>query len=599
MVDCDIVVIDSGFNFNNDINVSGITIKKDGKNMEICNAFSDDIGHGTIICSIIGKQAPTNKIFVIKLSDELDTINEACLLFALEYIKNNINCRLINLSLGITEGERIHDLYRLCSELSSKGIVIVSAYSNDGSNSYPASFDCVIGVDNHKKIRSINEYAYVENSSINILAKGDLQRLVMSNGEVLLTSGSSIACAHITAILANAPIDNLNLENAMSYLKSRAKRLYPSSKNKCYNNNGNTIFDIKNAVVFPFGKEAHAFLRFPDMLMCDIKDYYDVSSSGKVGRQLKRYYEDTKSDKSVLNIDKLDFTDIDTVILGHLDELNELMRRDYKAELIEKAIAAHVNIFSFDPLDTYNEMLERSNIKHFYPSVTSFDVRQNTFGKLYCISKPVVGIFGTSSQQGKFSLQLTLKRELELAGYDVGNIGTEPHSPLFKCDVVFPMGYNSTVRLSNSEIVLYLNDALNKICLKGKEIILVASQAQFVPYCGNNLMDIPLMQYHFALGTKPDTIVLCVNYHDEIRHINNTVRALLGITDSSLLAFVMYPLTYSNDWTAIYGNRKRKITYEEFNKKKRILQEEFRVPVYLLGDKQHMSDLCQDVINYF
>ena len=178
--------------------------------------------------------------------------------------------------------------------------------------------------------------------------------------------------------------------------------------------------------------------------------------------------------------------------------------------------------------------MNESKIKYFYPKVTQNDIPQNTFGKLYKISKPVVGIFGTSSQQGKFSLQIALKSELEFHGYNVGTIGTEPHSLLFNFDVIFPMGYNSTVKLSNSEIVLYLNNEINKLCLKDKEIILVATQAQIVPYYCNNLLEFPTMQYHFALGTKPDAFVMCINYHDEIPYIRNSLYALMGLTDATI-----------------------------------------------------------------
>jgi len=29
------------------------------------------------------------------------------------------------------------------------------------------------------------------------------------------------------------------------------------------------------------------------------------------------------------------------------------------------------------------------------------------------------------------------------------------------------------------------------------------------------LLEVPSVQYHFALGTKPDAIVMCINCHDE------------------------------------------------------------------------------------
>ncbi len=92
------------------------------------------------------------------------------------------------------------------------------------------------------------------------------------------------------------------------------------------------------------------------------------------------------------------------------------------------------------------------------------------------------------------------------------------------------MWHNKTiVELNDHEIVLYLNNEINKLCQKGKEIILTSTQAQIVPYYCNNLLEFPVMQYPFSLGTKPDTIVMCVNYHDEISYIRKSMYALMGL----------------------------------------------------------------------
>lgn len=219
----------------------------------------------------------------------------------------------------------------------------------------------------------------------------------------------------------------------------------------------------------------------------------------------------------------------------------------------------------------------------------------NLFGKLYKISKPVVGIFGTSSQQGKFSLQLALKRERESRSYNVGTIGTEPHSLLFNFDAVFPMGYNSTVDLQNHEIVMYLNHVINNLCFSGKEIILTVSQAQTIPYYCNNILEFPSKQYHFALGVQPDAIVMCINYYDEIEYIKNSVYTLTGLTNAIIVAFVMYPMTFLNEWNSL----KREVTHEEFKEKTNALQKLFKVPVFLLGEQQHICDLCQTIIDFF
>lgn len=67
----------------------------------------------------------------------------------------------------------------------------------------------------------------------------------------------------------------------------------------------------------------------------------------------------------------------------------------------------------------------------------------------------------------------------------------------------------------------------------------------------------------------------------------------MGLTDAAIVALVMYPLTYSNDWNGVYGNAKYKISYDEYEQRANILHKEFQFPVFLLGDERHMNDLGQ------
>jgi len=596
MINCDVVIIDSGIK-QNETNVSGVCIDRKNETFEISDDYEDEIGHGTIIYSSIRKQVGEKKIFIVKLSRQQDEFDDSLLIAALEYIRLNINCKIINVSLGVKVSTDLQKLYDICKELAERGTVIVSAFDNEGCYSYPATFDCVIGVDSKMDFKRANEFDYVENSPINVFGKGSLQRVSIEKGKMALVDGTSIACTHITSFLANNIEDDMNLSKALTLLKSKARYIYTSNVDEQDKNN--RFFKISNAVVFPFAKETHAFIRFEDMLSFQIKGFYDVRSSGKVGRKLSTFYREMNTDECIMDIEKVEWADLDTIILGHLDELNAATGKDYKRELIQKAIVAKVNIFSFDSLEPYDDLLRDSGIEYYYPRVTKDDVIRNSFGKLYKINKPVVGIFGTSSKQGKFSLQLTLKRELELCGYEVGSIGTEPHSRLFNLDVDFPMGYHSTVQIQGNEIVLYLNNEINKLCQKGKEIILTSTQAQIIPYYCNNLLEYPVMQYQFALGTMPDAIVMCINYYDEIPYIRNSMYTLMGLTDATIIAFVLYPMSYFDTENGKYSEIRREISDDEFRQKAEMLQKEFHIPVYLLGEKQHMSSLCQTVIDFF
>lgn len=593
----DVVIIDSGLNVLEGSSIAGISIENQNGEFVVGKELFDKVGHGTIIHTVICKKINPEKVFCIKLENGQNRENDISgLILALEYVKQNIICKIINISLGIKADEKLKVLYNICAELESLGIVIVAAFDNEGCNSFPAAFDCVIGVDSKNDISNIAEIDYVEGSQINVFAKGNIQRLVMSDNSVLLVGGASIACAYVTSMLAEI-IEKINLESALSYLKNKARYIYSNPYKKKINNK--LPFKVEKAIVFPFNKESHAFLRFSDLLSFEIVAYYDVKRSGKVGRKLSSYFEGASDNVIIMDIEEVDFTGIDTLILGHLDELIYATKKNYREELINKAIQFGVNIYSYDPIAQFEKKIEESSSRFFCPVLTQGDIPQNSFGKLYKIFSPIVGIFGTSSQQGKFSLQLALKREFEKRCYHIGAIGTEPHSLLFGFDTVFPMGYNSTVSLNNNEIVLYLNSEIHKLSYEGKELILAASQAQTIPYYCNNLLEFPPMQYHFALGINPDAIVLCFNYHDEIDYIRNTMYTLMGLVDSTVVALMMYPITYASDWNGVYGNSKYRISDDEFTKKADELRVEFNIPVYLLGNQKHLEDLCQNIIDFF
>lgn len=217
---------------------------------------------------------------------------------------------------------------------------------------------------------------------------------------------------------------------------------------------------------------------------------------------------------------------------------------------------------------------------------------------LYRISKPVIGVFGTSSVQGKFTLQLKLREMLLSYGYKVGQIGTEPSAPLFGFDYVFPMGYNSSVYLTPFESIRYLNYIANDLSLKGNDVIIAGSQSGSVIYDFGNMEQFNLYQYYFLCGVQPDAIVLCVNAFDEIEYVQRTINFLESSVDSYVIALVVYPMQYSNNWRRNIGLSQR-ITTEEFEKIKTDFSTTLHKKTFLLGDEKQMKMLVDCIIEYF
>ncbi len=96
-----IVIIDSGVTnvhsrIENDV-INGIGIKSIGKDIFVSDDISDWADHGTGIYGIIKSHDINADIFVIRIGDSdkhKSDISE--LLFALDYVYNNVSCDLVN-----------------------------------------------------------------------------------------------------------------------------------------------------------------------------------------------------------------------------------------------------------------------------------------------------------------------------------------------------------------------------------------------------------------------------------------------------------------------------------------------------------------------
>ena len=182
----DIVIVDTGYNGSHprlrNRNITGIQIcKKDvcGYDIITLPQDSDDVGHGTAISNIIYTHAPDASILMVKIFDKLLYVDEDLLLFTLNYILSNVECKLINLSPGISALKDYKKMYNICDEINKKGTVIVAAFDNDGSVSFPAAFDNVVGVTSNNYCYKNDEYFIIDNSIVNVGANGNMQnRLV-------------------------------------------------------------------------------------------------------------------------------------------------------------------------------------------------------------------------------------------------------------------------------------------------------------------------------------------------------------------------------------------------------------------------------------
>ncbi len=532
---------------------------------EMRSEIYDNFGHGTAVYGIIRNACSFAEIINIKLNNIENGVEYSELVKLLKYIYLNIEVDIINLSIGLEDSECLKDLYPICQCLYEKGIVILSAFSNEGCISYPAAFDNVIGVCSDMRCWKNDIFYYVDNDIMNLCAKGGKQRLFWHQPDYIIGQGNSFACAHATVQAAKFMAEGKKtFKNIIQSFKNISKQCYHlydrNRKEECQ-------FKIESAVLFPFSKEMHSLLRYHKMLPFTIKAVYDVKYSVTVGYTTQQCMDDKKVlNITIRNIKDINWDEFDTLVLGHMDELSALLdKKDLKEIIIKEALDKGKQVFSFDDLSEY---VDRNSNKIYFPIINQNNVPPNILGMLYHITKPIVGVFGTSSRQGKFTLQLKLREILVKQGYKVGQIGTEPSSLLFGFDYCYPMGYNSSVYIHEYDVVRYINHIINKLCVQDFEIILVGSQSGTIPFNTDNILQFTIPQQIFLTATQPDCVVLCVNPFDEISYIRRTILYIESSIDTKVISIVVFPMDISANQYGLFQG-KTKLGRENYNKIKK------------------------------
>lgn len=586
-----IAIIDSGTKDYENI-TKGYNFRVKGDNEIIIeNNFHDTYGHGTAVYSIIKKNNEECNYYIFKVIDQNDTIDEKIICTALEYIFNNLDIDIINMSLG-TVSLSDDRMYNICKRLYDKGVILVSAFDNEGAISYPAAFDCVIGVDGSDLCRKVDDFIFYEDKILNVAAKGGMQRVKWCEPDNIIVKGSSFACAHATNKIVNIYKNGIkSFEEILEYFKSIAIQIiaYEEKEEKVFE------YKIDRAVIFPFNKEMHNFVRYPELLDFKVMEVYDTKYSSNVGRKTT----DVMIDKSVKeycikNIDDIKWDLFDTLVIGHTEKLLSYIGKENIVDsLIKEAINRGKNIYSFDRIDK----AECKNDNIYFPAVIDKYLPPLREGKLFYINKPVLGIFGTSSKQGKFTLQLELRKRLIDEGYQVGQLGTEPNALLFGLDCVYPVGYNRMVCLDEEEQIRYLNYKMNEIA-DGNDLIIVGSQSGTVPYEYKNTSYYTYEQVNFLMATNPDAVVLCINYYDEINYIRRSINVIEQLGECKVLGLVVFPMIPEQTWKGMYGKR-RKIRGTEAEEIKTMIIRSTGKNAYILGDSNDMKELMNKIIGFF
>ena len=580
-----VVVIDSGI-----ANYSGAylhitesyTVVREKEEIKILPCESTDyIGHGSAVSHIICNVAPHVDIISFRICNDIADIDEDILLATLYYIEQEVDADIINISAGLTYSYKCNELHEVCTKISERGILIVSAFDNNGAISYPAMFDEVIGVDTVRFYDNKNEIIITKNGIVDVSVPDRYYRTMYSEKSTIL-KGTSFAAAYITGLISqkkrNIRLGRVGKREMLDYIKTKEVICCQSIAN------AKPKFAIRKAIVFPVNKETHALLRFSDLLTFDITGVYDEKLAGRVGSTLFDY--------EILSYESIDWNDdFDTVILSCTQQLSRLTKRHYSEEILKIASEHHKNVYSFEDIGRRSE-------EYYYPELSSKLVPYSNSYKLHQCVIPVVGVWGTSSKQGKYTLQLSLIRRMKKLGYNTGHISTEPSGYLFDADFVYHYGYNAGFNIKPWECSAMLNQKIWEVQNNRKDILITGGQSGTIPYSHTCVEPFFEYQYAFLSSVRPDYNILCINPHDDCDYVNKTREFISSMTEEGVQAMVLYPIQAIKTTTGI-GYDMKSLTLEEQKRIRQFYSDKFNIPVYLLSVDEDIDLLCENIIAYF
>lgn len=600
-----------------------LTLARDGT-VVYGDDHADCAGHGTACAGIIRRKAPEAALYSIRVFDKTLSTNGSLLIAAVEWaIAQDMD--LVHLSLGTTDVGFRDAFVTVCRKATEKGIILVSAEHNEGRDSYPALLPEVIGV-GAGNVTGKYDYHYRPGADIECIARGNPQRVCWREPLEIMMGGTSFAAPHVTGLIALIlqAHSGASLNEVRGILKNHAlpepeagrrSQSIPSARTSKNTDAGPPFRKatdgfswIRKAALYPFNKEMHALVRARDHVDFKIVGVADPVGKGMVGKDAADVIGLSASGLRVAPRLSAALEGADTLILGYVDELSRIRKRDYLRECVKTALDHDVHVFSLLALgrerySDLHEVAETRGLRLYYPELTAGEAQKtlDEASSFPQVDVPVLAVVGTSSQQGKFTLQLALRRRFLELGYRVGQVGTEHHAELFGMDCAFPMGYASSIRIPIDWYVPFLDAKMREIShLKKPHLLLVGTQSGTVPYDASDPQTQTLPTIAFLMGAKPDACVLVVNSVDADDYIRDTIDGIRALCHApTLLLAVPDRKKHIQEAYGRTAIKPRRMDEDEIHRKLLHLERTFGLPAVCITDRAGIHRAVDLVVEFF
>jgi len=578
----------------------------------------DAVNHGTLCAAIIRRKAPQVDLYSVKILDEELRADPRLLVAALEWCVEN-QIQVINLSLGTRDSEYARALHQSCQSVCENGGVIVCATHPGGYVSFPAALPSVIAVGGNDYYEDY-EFTYHPGSRAEFLARG-----LADTGQTG-QRGTSFAAARISAIVAliveKHPAADLEevkrvlIANACPrkprwvYTKDSKESDKPEKSSTGMGAKGSWI---RKAVLYPYDESMDCFARFPDLCSLEIAQAIDPFHPGLAGTDMGEAMGCGRLGVEI-QTDLGEADGADTLILApSLLNLWKITKQDPVERALRWAIEQGINVYSLFPLPRYRwrniwTEAERQGLVIMHPGVdwTLLELPLSVAG----VDVPVIGVFGTSCNQGKLSTQLALRRQLLQEGYRICQIGADPRGELFGFDAYMPQNGEALLGLSLVERMALYQRLMRRLWEREHpHIFVVGAAGGVVPHALYSLdlaaergfseaYTLPALSVLMAV--QADGYVLTINPTDADKYIEHTIAVLEALGKGKVLAISMADKEKDpKESYSLNSPWRRQLSEEEMDSRVSELEGRLGIPVVCPFAPQGHGKLASTVIRHF